>query len=230
MATRPCDVENTADFHRYYSNSWLGLALPDTDYITPTLMAASQDDRVQVRSLVPNPDKATTGIMPYVLNGYSEHRWKAFQNMAQFGKPDIGMSPSTGSVVFLAYSTPRNAHKGLRPNELRTYDFNSWNIRKKFPNGMPRTDQYGLVWNAFNPTYATIPEAIAQLDSGKTAGVALSRVFAVYSIPDCPFPLLAYKRWTIGYFQAADSVRVYSAYTDYSSMVSNSLRIEVRVA
>lgn len=219
---RTCDVEHTQDFHRYYTNGWLGMNLPGAAHVTPVLIAAAQADIVAVKQL----SKGLEG--GFVLSKYTNYPWQDFQRMAQFGRPDIGMIRLGPSVCFTSFSTPRNAHKGFRPGEIRQYDFNSWQIREKVALGRSR-DNYDTVWQAFNPNYPSVYDGWKQLEAGEAAGVPLTRTFALYTVPDCPHPLLAYKRWTIGHMPYPNLVRLNRPFEEYRADVARKLNIEVQV-
>lgn len=218
---RTCDVESTADFHRYYTSGWLGMDLPGAASVTPVLIAAAQADVVAVKQL----SKSAEGFQ---LSKYSNYSWDDFKKMAQFGRPDIGMIRVGPSVCFTSFSTPRNAHKGFRPGEVRQYDFNSWQIRDKVPLGRGR-DNYDTVWQAFNPNYPSIHDAWRQLEAGEAAGLPLNRTFALYTLPDCPYPLLAYKRWTIGHMPYPHLVRLNRSFEEYRADIARKLNIEVQL-
>jgi len=132
------------------------------------------------------------------------------------------------TLSFLGWSTPRNPRKGFRLNEITTTEFNTYETGgKKAKKGAYDTYKYPWVWQCFNPSYTPFRDALIQLQEGDKVGVPISRVVGLYTLPNSVHPLVAYKRWTIGYVVTEAHVRIFRAYTDYEGEIHKQTGAEV---
>jgi hypothetical protein len=221
MLLRPCDVENISDFNRYYTNSWVGYHEdPDSEKILP--------------AFVSNPGTGTSTALKFLtkkggswqLGSWNMLTLEDLEKHLDFGRPNIGMVDDGPTVVFLSYSTPRAPSKGLRTRDARINNFNDHEIyRYRTPRS---SERYDWIYHAFNPAYLNLDEALKQLNNGEKIGVALSPVLALFTSSTSKFPVLAYKRWSIGYLQDKTAI-LNPQYQEYAEPVAKQLQVKVAV-
>lgn len=221
MITRPCDVETSADFGRYYHGGWI--AYHGDNDVYPFQVGRVQRDLVS--GYIMDKKSGTCELHEHQAD------WNELRIQCDFGKPDVGMVNNGDTVIYGAYRGVREASRGFRPDRVSFYDFNYWPLRKQLrdlpaPRSSGRRD---IVWQAFFPQYAKLNEALRRLEDGSSAGEPISRCYGVYTLPDSVYPLLAYKRWTIGYFYSPSHVYVSPLYKDYAADIQKQLGIEVSV-
>lgn len=217
MPKRECDVETLNDFSRYYTSSWVGWHDKDKDYVTP--ISVSYPINEESIGFRPLSRELTVGP----AFGLTLAQMK---EQIDFGVPDIGMIPEGPTIKYHSYTTPRAPSKGFRPRNLRNYEFNSWDIRKKY---QLDGNEYARVFFAFNPSYSTLSEAEVKLVEGSAVGVALSRTLGVYSSPKYVYSLLAYKRWTVGHILSPYLIQLKEEFSAYEEDISKQTGAEVIV-
>lgn len=219
---RSCDVENLADFSRYYAGSWVGWHPTDAVHTTPCYVGHLLDpDHIQLRPL----SKIETGQI--MLDSTWAPSWDDIKSHIDFGLPEIGMAPSGPTVVFSSYNTPRSPKKGYRARDTKLSEFNSHDIRKKYPSSRNALDRNDWVWFAFNPEYLDLQRALTTLEEGQAVGLPLSNTLGAYCLSKFRYPLLAYKRWTIGYISNHKLVYIKSPYADYEEDIIRQTGAEV---
>lgn len=203
---RSCDVENLADFARYYQGAWVGWH-GDKEEITPCLVnrLLTADD-IQLRPLSKDG---------YIQTAFAANLEKLKERI-DFGLPDIGMVVDGPTVVFSSYMTPRTPKKGYRSRDLAVHPFNHWRIKTKYSQRFG-VDRFDFTWFAFNPEYKTLEQANAELSEGKAVGIPVSRTLALYTMPEFKHSLLAYKRWTVGFVDPRNIVHLKPEYADYEN-------------
>jgi hypothetical protein len=220
---RFCDVENLADFGRYYASSWVGWHGEDENHIKPCFVGHPLDGaHIQLRPLARGENNQLVVTPGFVAS------WADIKARMDFGVPDVGMMPDGPTVLFLSHSTPRAAKKGYRSRDAQITDFNSWDIRRKYNPRNP-ADNYSWTWFAFNPEYKTLLEAEDVLAKGEAVGIPLSRTLAVYSTPKFKNSLLAYKRWTVGHVISPYLIQIKREYADYEEDIARQTGAEVIV-
>lgn len=220
---RSCDVENIADFSRYYGNSWVGWHDEKLNFVKPCFVGGALDQNtVQLRPLA----KREHG--QFLVEGGIATNWETLKEHIDFGVPDIGMIPDGPTILYTSYTTPRVAKKGFRSRDTMIADFNTWDIRKKFAT-LHGTDKYDTVWFAFNPEYVSLEQAEDKLSKGELVGVPISRTLGVYSSYKFKFSLLAYKRWTVGHVISPFLVQLKKEYGDYEEDIARQTGAEVIV-
>lgn len=222
MTTRPHDVENMADFSRYYANSYVGYRGSDSAHVNPAMVGPLErgNNSILIRCL----EKMDKG---FNMGAYFSIDWNTLKKQIDFGRPDIGMLDDGPTVIFASYNTPRQAHKGFRIRELQMEQFNGWDIRGQYRAAYPSNDRYEWLWTVYNPDYRRLKEAYDDIQSGKRVGQALSRMIGIYSVAKSPHPLLAYKRWTVGYMENPTLIRVFPLYQAYSEDIKRQTGAEV---
>jgi hypothetical protein len=223
---RACDVENLADFYRYYSNSWVGWHPSDSPHISPVVVGPIERGNININ--LRQLGKTAKG--GYTLSDYFQTTWAKLIEHTEFGRPDIGMLKDGPTILFASYTTPRSPHKGFRVRELTLENFNSWDIRSQYTTGVKTTDRYEWIWDVFNPLYPKFGDAYEELQNGKKVGVALSRTLGIFTQAKASKPLLAYKRWTLGYVDNAKTVVIHRMYEDYAAEIKRQTGVEVQVA
>lgn len=209
---RSCDVENLADFSRYYGNSWIGWHPTDAAHISPAFVGGMQArDVVFLRFL------SKTGAGEFTLGNHELTEWKSILEHIDFGLPPVGLCVDGPTISYGSYASPRTPKKGYRPNDVIFSYFNNWNIRSKYTR--PGRLNYDNVWEVFNPEYKSFPEALASLSKGDVVGIPISRTIGMYTIPKYKYPMLAYKRWTVGYVMDAYTIYVKAQYSDYANEI-----------
>jgi hypothetical protein len=220
--SRACDVETIQDFSRYYGNSWVGWHPTDAAHIQPMYVGSMRNNNteVTVRAL----SKLSTG---FEVEGYTYINWQDLKDHIDFGLPPIGMYREGPTFVYAAYSSPRSPRKGYRPRDLHLCEFNSWAIRKNYARGS--RDSYDWVWHTFNPEYPPLAKAIETLNSGESVGVPISRTLGVYTLPNYRYPMLAYKRWNVGYVVDYATIMISRQFGDYAGDIANQTGAKVTV-
>lgn len=222
--TRDCDVENMADFGRYYQASWVAWHPTDSASLQPCWVGPLMDGQnIQLRPLVKQGDGQ------FLLESGFGVNLESLKNRIDFGAPDIGMVPDGPTILFCSYMTPRVAKKGYRSRDTKTVDFNGWEIRKKYAIGSRSPERHDWVWFSFNPEYQTLEQAEDRLGKGEVVGVPLSRTLGVYTLPKAKYSLLAYKRWTIGHVVSPDLIQIKREYGDYEEDIARQTGAEVIV-
>lgn len=223
LRRRSCDVENLADFNRYYQASWVGRHSDNLNYVQPCYVSGFETpESVRLRPLT----KQENGN--FVVEAGFPINWETLKRSVDFGMPDIGMMQDGPTVIFRSYATPRAAKKGYRSGEPRKEEFNHWAIQKKYT--VRNTgERYDWVWFAFNPAYNTLAEAEAKLAKGEAVGVPLSRTLGVFSSPKYENSLLAYKRWVVGHVVSPYLVHLKREYGDYEEDIARQTGAEVIV-
>lgn len=220
---RACDVENLADFYRYYMGSWVGWHVTDSTSVQPCYVEQLiTRDQVKLRPL------SKEGSDKYTLGGGFDCSWSNLKDHIDFGVPDIGITPDGPTILFCSYATPRVARKGYRSRETRVAEFNNWEIRNKY-NKPNTTDRFDWAWFAFNPEYVSLEKAEDRLSKGELVGAALSRTLGVYSLPKFQNSLLAYKRWTVGHVVTPFLIHLKREYADYEESIAQQTGAEVIV-
>ena len=219
---RSCDVENLADFNRYYAASWVGWHPTDSAYISPCYVGPMLDgEHIQLRPLAKEGDKYLVGTGWPVT-------WTDLKERIDFGLPDIGMLQDGPTILFCSYTTPRAAKKGFRARDIRVAEFNNWSIRKKHTL-KHSNDRYDWTWQSFNPEYYSLGQAEDRLTKGETVGAPLSRTLGVYSQAEFKHSLLAYKRWTVGHVVTPYLIHLKREYEDYEEDIAHQTGAEVIV-
>lgn len=220
MIKRECDVETPRDFLRYYLHGFLGFPRPDLGVIFP-FTPVNADDRVVLGRILQKDGEKYS---------YAEaaHQWPLFRELVHFGRPNVGMVHDGPSVVYLSYRSERNSARGLRLDRAVFHDFNNWYLRKQPGRVPPNTNsRHDLVWESFNPNYSSVSAAWQRLNDGKTTGVPLSLHYGAYTVPDGRFPLLAYKRWTIGHLTGPETVSIHRKFHEYQPDIQRRLKVGV---
>jgi len=149
--------------------------------------------------------------------------------LIDFGRPDVGMTPNGPSICYLSHSTPREAKKGFRVKSAKSHDFNAEEYRSTPIRVAYDSDPYDWVWWVFNPEYSSVGVAYSELETGKKLGVPLSNIIGLYTTSRSSCPLLAYKRWTIGYMPDPKSISIFSPFALYVTPVARCTGLEVGI-
>jgi len=138
--------------------------------------------------------------------------------------PELGMVNGDHSILYMWQTAPRVAQKGFRPNGVQYAVFNAWDLRK---NGKsPDPSNITVIKNLFLPTYYTVEEALKSLESGERVGCALSNKMGLYTTATDKYPMIAYRRNTIGHMR--DGVaHVARLYADAAMNMKKKLNLEV---
>lgn len=210
---RDCDVENLHDFARYYASSWVGWHPSDGAFIVPAFVGQwLGEDQLNLRFL----SKAPGG--GFTVGNHTPTSWTEVKAHIDFGIPDIGLYQDGPTIMYGSYASPRSPHKGYRPRNLVVSDFNQWAIRRKYTRSS--RDSYDWVWLAFNPEHKTLAQALDLIGKGSVVGIPISRTIGIYTLPKFKYPLLSYKRWTVGYVTDAYTVYIKPQYADYQTEIA----------
>jgi hypothetical protein len=210
-AMRPCDVESFADFGRYYRYAWLAWhAHPQ----------GPQPVNVQQIG-------AHTMVVSDVLGQAHAIHWRQAMDTLSFGTPDLGMVNGDHTIIYLHQTSPRQPHRGYRPNAVTQSVFNAWALRKtgKIPTGQDRE----VLKNLFFPRFYELKEAIEQLNSGARVGCALSPKVALYTNSADKYPSIAYRRNTIGFLESDRKAVIPRVYADAIPVIQKTLGTEVQI-
>lgn len=222
---RKCDIETPDDFLRYYNGGWLGL--PNTDGTIAPICGynSGKSDRALYVYRIVN-DSAGLRRLPDL----ERIDWETLKEKGIFGRPTLGMVKNYGTISFGSLVAERNSRRGLTISKMYFYHFNDWALRKKYPEMLDSARDYrwDLIWNYFNPTYFGFTEAFNKLEDGELVGAVLSPTYGLYSTANCPHPLVAYKRWTVGYAERY-VVSIHRRFREYQEEVQELVKAEVRI-
>lgn len=224
MPQRSCDVESLQDFSRYYNGGWVGFYNKDGT-VGPASVGRDGANHVNLRVL------GVVGENRYQAIADHDLSFKELKESIDFGRPEIGMMEDGPTIVYLSYHTPRQAHKGFRTRELAVDEFNNNDLRDMHIPERPARggERHDWVWKAFNPSYTPFAAAFDQLQQGKRVGVPVSTRIGLYLYPDSVCPVVAYKRWTVGYAPDPKSLRIYRKFMDYSEDLTAQTGAEVQL-
>lgn len=222
MITRQCDVETVQDFARYYASSYVGWHGRLKEAVSPAYISNLSGDRVLMRFLSKDDSRIN-------MSEAEEVTFKDIKEHVDFGRPTLGLTKDGPTIIFLSQSTPREGRKGLRVRESKIHEFNSFEIQSYYLRPATYSDRLDWVWSGFNPIYTPFQEALKQLESGSTLGVPLTKDLGLYTLPKSPYPLVSYKRWTVGYVRSSALIYLYSFYADYEQYIRNRTEVEVQI-
>lgn len=206
MKTQACDVETIMDFHRYYRSAWLPMDDKYTINITTT-----DDARVYYSTKEKNENTMD---------------WTDFKKRTSFGVPQLGMREYGPTVAFFYIRPIRHSLRGFQPHYTVPHNFNSWELRNFI---MPRLSSYDVSKEIFFPTFRKTEEALAVLDSGERIGCACSPDVGVYTSYQSAAPLIAFKRYCVGYFENSREINVFPRYQHVGNLIARTLGVR-RVA
>ncbi|MDE2097322.1 MAG: hypothetical protein KGL39_08775 [Patescibacteria group bacterium] len=206
---RPCDVENIADFSRYYRYAWLGWHRHPKGP-SPVCIQQVGTDVVVVQDV--------DGIASAI-------EWGDAQRYFSFGTPELGLVNGDYTTLYLYQGAPRQPHRGYRPNGVHQTVFNGWSTRKIIKAPAPSDKE--IIRNLFFPVYYELKEAFDVLNSGDRVGCALSRTLGLYTNADSKYPSISYRRNTVGYLENDRKAVVYKMYTDAIPTIQKKLGVEV---
>lgn len=221
MLKRTCDVENLTDFSRYYSGAWINWNRNEKESYPCYVGGLDTTQTIALRPLS-RKENGYFVELPFTTS------WDELKEKAEFGVPSIGMMPDGPTISFCSYYTLRAPKKGFRSRDLSISDFNSWEIAKKYSkNSMD--DRKDRVWFAFKPEYSTLEQAQEKLSKGEAVGIPININVGIYSLPKFKYPLLAYKRWTVGYLESPNLIHLKKQYADYEEYLANHTNAKVIV-
>lgn len=220
---RECDMETVEDFLRYYTRGYIGIPSANGEVLPFT--PGVQDGRSVIGNTV-------TKVGEKIGLEQKSFEWKFLKEIAEFGRPLIGAIESGPTLIYGSYGTERNTARGLRLSKARFADFNSWHLRNVPSCKVFLTyseTRLDLIWNAFNKKYFSASAAFGELERGARAGCPLSINYGAFTLPDSQYPLLSYKKWTLGYLDSPFSVRLNRQFSDYAYDIGRKLQIGVSV-
>lgn len=213
---RPRDVENIADFLKYYTNSWVGWRQEDGT-ISPCVVGSSGSTATASLKSMTKKDNS------FNIGSWNTYTLKDLDDNVDFGTPIMGMTPDGPTTVFLSNSTPRVGQKGLRIQNSQVTQFNESNLKGY---RTPRNrDKYDWIYFSFNPIYKEPDLAYAELTDGTNVGVALSQRVALYTDPAFKYPIVAYKRWIVGYMPTRKDLVINTKYNEYVEEIRKVMNI-----
>lgn len=224
MITRECDVETVADFARYYASSFVGWHGREPDKIVPALIGRLDGTRIQVKFYTLQKDGT------FAPSNWELHSFDSIKEYIDFGRPRLGILEDGPTIVFLSQTTPREPRKGLRIREARTYEFNGWETRNILVKQNPYNERMDWIWKAFNPEHALFKPSFQKLNSGERIGVAVTQDVGMFTLPKIPYPLVAFKRWTVGHARTEELIVLQPQYGDYQQQLQKVTGVEVKVA
>lgn len=222
MITRECDVENIADFARYYAASFVGWHDRNQQNVIPANIGRLDGASIQVRFL--NKENA-----PFSISEVKYFKFQELKEHIDFGRPRLGIVEDGPTIAFLSQTSPREPRKGLRIRDAHYIGFNGWETRNLLARHNPYNERLEWIWAAFNPQFTPFKEALAKLNSGERIGVALSQDIGLYTKPQILYPLIAFKRWTVGYIRSEVLAILHPSFADYEQEIRNITGTEVRI-
>jgi hypothetical protein len=232
---RPIDVETSADFVRYYSGGWIGwvqdshqehAALPPSDaYIVPLLYSTAKGGGLYFQHIT----KDAEGL--YALNdGTFVVTWEELLQRATFGCPPIGMVRNGEEVLYGSSLAERQWRRGLHLDRVSFHGFNRWHLRERLGANLEiGRNSLNIVWEIFNPEYRSFPKAFSKLQRGEVVGTALSRCWGMYTVPNSPVPLIAYKKWSLGFVPSPIEVVLGEQFIDYREELEQRFGVRIRI-
>jgi hypothetical protein len=209
-----CDVETVDDFRRYYAGSFLGFTTRNSP-LRPVRIGAVDGDVIHIQEY---SKEGPTPEGDRVLN------WRDAQNTLSFGLPRFGMREVRNTCVYAYVSPHRNTARGYQANQITLMDFNSWYSRSKV--GIIQGNHPELICETFNPTFTTPRLGIARLEEGSKIGVAVNFNVGLFTKPDCPNPLIAYRRHVAGHVDGERAV-VFNHFSSVAPLIESALERRV---
>lgn len=224
MITRECDVETIADFARYYAGSFVGWHGRDPKgLILPALVGRMDGDKIQLRLY----NKGERGIG---AGDWELHNLDSLKANIDFGRPRIGILEDGPTIVFMSQTSSREPRKGFRVREAKMYEFNGWESRGLWFKQNPYNERLDWIWDSFNPRHTGFKESLDKLYKGERIGVALTTDMGLYTLPKVLYPLVAFKRWTIGYVRSEVLIVLHPSFSDYEQEIRRITGVEVKSA
>jgi hypothetical protein len=206
---RPCDCENIADFSRYYRFAWVAWHM-HPEGPQPVNIQQTGDNSIFATDLTGN-----LHVIP----------WQRRAELS-FAMPELGMVNGDYTIIYMYKTSPRQPHRGYRTQEILHTVFNAWNLRKLSP--IPDPGNRTVIRNLFFPRYYELKEGLAALDTGERVGCALNERIGIYTSAADRFPMLAYRRSTIGYIEN-NRAMIPRAYAEDAPIIHKRLGIEVSI-
>lgn len=183
MIFQPCDVENIEDFSRYYSGSFM-----------PFRGNVYQISRPYGGRVVLIDRRAE------VL----QVEWEVFARHSSFGIPTLGIRNLGPTICWLYTAPARNSNRGYIPNHCFMTQFNSWEHRR-FPK--PGLASFETAHEVYFPKFYGTSEALDLLGSGERVGCAINENVGLFTTDRHKFPLIAFKRQTVGYMDGEPHIK-----------------------
>jgi len=219
---RKCDVELPEDFVRYYTGGWIGFR-GDDKTIHPLCPTGNPNGtKIPVALMFP-----ANGNPVGEFNGHKLQKvildWEELKQQCDFGTPPVGMLEDESELIYTAVLAERHTNRGLRLDRLRFYDFTSFYLRnltsRKTVYSMALvegvTSKWDIVWKLFNRKFCTLKEAFNRLEEGLSVGEPITNNLGLFSLPDRRYPILAYKRWQMGYVPDPKTILLSPEFDDY---------------
>ena len=210
---RPCDVENPEDFHAYYSDSIVGIR--DGQSFLPY--------RYEGQPVRGNFVFSPISDLPMDRKTL---QFRALRDEVSFGSPDYGMVNVGPTTIYTYVTAIRHPHRGFRPALTNFTIFNTWEVRKQYPDLTPTNPE--VAKNLFNPSFYGPEEAVELLSRGERIGCALSPTIGLITKKGCLTPLITYRRHEVGYLQD-NRAFISTHYTSARKILANHLNREVVV-
>jgi len=223
MITRECDVENIADFARYYAGSFVGWHGREPGRVIPALVGRLDGNKIQTKFF-------TLADGTFTPSNWELHTLEELKENIDFGRPRLGVMEDGPTIVFMSQTTPREPRKGLRIREARIHEFNGWETRNLLVKQNPYNERMDLVWAAFNPEPAPFTSSLKRLYTGERIGVSLTQDVGLFTLPKVQYPLVAFKRWTIGHVRTESSIILQPQYADYRQELQKVTGVEVKIS
>jgi hypothetical protein len=241
---RPIDVESSSDFVRYYSGGWIGwidespavgAPLPRDAPIIPLLYSTAKGGGLYFQHITRDGESALasqerSGEGLYALNdGVFVLSWDELLKHATFGCPPIGMIRNGEEVIYGSTLAERQWRRGLHLDRVSFHAFNRWHLRERLgPFVEVGRTSLNVVWQIFNPEYQSFLQAFTNLQQGEVVGTALSRCWGMYTVPNSPCPMIAYKKWSLGFVPSPNEIVLAEQYLDYRSELEERFGVRIR--
>lgn len=214
---RPCDVENMSDFHRYYHSCYVGI--PRNGKVSPGLVISCGETNSLLQVITKQQDGSVIPVNEQIdfIN---------LKSNSLFSRPLLGMISVKDRLMYQSVKGERAPKKGYNPRSTSHKVFLGWDVSTKIQ--VPRTADYDVVWTTYNPEYVGFREAFHKLANGDSVGLATSRNTGLFNPQDSEYPLIAYKRWTIGHMRSPNEAVLPNSFSDYVPVLED-MGLEVRV-
>lgn len=199
-------ADTIEEFRRSYNGSWFGLRHNGKVY--PATLASNRQITPEHLGVKYHTTQEGAPLQKDV-------NWASDRLNLLRDYPDLGMVKIGATVGYLSVDPLRQWHKGYYPPNIKVHVPNGPDIKQINPNVRFTPSHPYIVWQVYNREFWHPSEAIRLIGEGEGVGYPLSPNFSVCALKEFEYPVLCYKRKTIGNYNGGwKLVDPYKIYKD----------------